>query len=93
MDRVVKPQCLRDVQLALNNGLHDNTPHGQRVPISWENWMAWTDPYQGQRTATKPGAPPVTPLMPPPARLAIPQGVEDTFASPELLKPVKPPTQ
>jgi hypothetical protein len=47
--RVLTPQGKVELQTRLFNGTSASK-------ITWDQWMEWTTPYQGQRTAAKPGA-------------------------------------
>jgi hypothetical protein len=61
IDRIIKPECKQYIETAICNGVASGkTPHDP-VDISWDKWMEWTEPYQGQRTSVKPGTATSTP--------------------------------
>jgi hypothetical protein len=70
VDRVVKPECREMIECRMNGELCKDQP--QTVGISWDDWMNWTTPYQGQRAAVKPGAATAIAVPQPPTRLAMP---------------------
>jgi hypothetical protein len=74
VDRVIKPEFKCEIERRMHAGIGQTSP-SQAVNISWKEWMAMTTPYQGQRTAVKPGAPTITPATKPPGRLAPPPGI------------------
>jgi hypothetical protein len=74
VDRVIKPEFKCEIERRLMcAGIGKKSP-SQLVDISYDEWMAMTTPYQGQRAAVKPGAPTMTPMTQPPSRFALPPG-------------------
>lgn len=73
VDRVIKPEFKCEIERRMNVGIGQTSP-SPPVAISWEEWMGWTTPYQGQRTSVKPGASTTTPITLPTTRLAPPPG-------------------
>lgn len=53
VDRVVRPECQCRLQERLNEKM---AKQNAAVNISWDEWMAWTAPFQGQRTGVTPGS-------------------------------------
>ena len=68
-DRVIRPEFLDHIR-----HLIQNTPVGQAVPISWDDWLASTEPFHGSRSNVRADgsiSPPVnTPARPNPPRIA-----------------------
>ena len=71
-DRVVKPQFKHTIEEKIR--AQTNLQAAQLVDITWGQWMDWTEPYQGQRTAVKPGATQSIPVITP-SRLLPPSSV------------------
>ena len=92
VDRVVRPQCRAQVEHLMQKQMK-RAATGERVDdpvqITWAQWMAWTTPYQGQRTSVKPGTETSKPLAVPPTRLLPPRGQDKAF---ELDWGAEPPT-
>jgi hypothetical protein len=65
VDRVVKPEFKENIEAELLARTRNAKNPTGVVEISWEQWMAWTAPYQGQRTGVKPGAAQGTPIIQP----------------------------
>jgi hypothetical protein len=74
VDRVVKPEFKEEIERRMNRAIAQKPP--QPVAITWDEWMAMTTPFQGQRTSVKPGASTATPitLTRPNTRLVPPAG-------------------
>jgi hypothetical protein len=63
VDRVIRPQCKHLIEERVKEGLANK--QADAVSISWNDWMEWTTPFQGQRTSAKPGAATSTPVTVP----------------------------
>jgi hypothetical protein len=103
LDRVIKPQFRCEVEKRMNEKRLKDQNLAQPVDISWQQWMEWTTPYQGQRASVKPGAEVSKPMtrpstrreLPPiPAGVVIPPGVviqaEPRRMTPEELRETPP---
>jgi hypothetical protein len=81
MDRVVRPECICNIEQRIRDRLGAQAQRAlqndplEPVQITWDEWMRWTVPYQGQRTAAKPGAAVSTPITVPQGRAFIPPTV------------------
>ncbi len=84
-DRVVKPCYLRTIQELIEKQINNNPT--QPVQITYDQWLAWTLPYQGQRTAVKPGTPQAVPVTVP-VRLLPSATVLKTFRDTKIEAPV-----
>jgi hypothetical protein len=72
-DRMIKPQYLTTIEERIQNGIQSQRiGQPQFVEITWKEWQEWTTPFQGQRTAAKPGAPQQIPVLQPSTRLRSP---------------------
>jgi hypothetical protein len=70
VDRVIRPEFANQIEALISKGIQDHET-GQ-VAITWQQWMDWTTPYQGQRTGVKPGAATTAPAILPPTRAVAP---------------------
>jgi len=66
VDRVVRPEFRCKIEQRMLGQIAQSAQ--QPVPISWDEWMMWTTPYQGQRTSAKPGSSTTKPILPLPTR-------------------------
>jgi hypothetical protein len=70
-DREIRPECKWMIEQKMAEGLcHQQVGV---VDITPAQWMEWTKPYQGQRTAVKPGASMSKAITQPPSRPRIPE--------------------
>jgi hypothetical protein len=60
VDRVVRPEFKHKIQERLNETIAKQTAE---VNISWDEWMAWTTPFQGQRSGVTPGSATASPIF------------------------------
>ena len=68
-DRIINPNCRPYIEKKIAEGVSQSSPM-LPVQIRWEEWMAMTSPYQGQRASVKPGAGTTTPLLVPASRVS-----------------------
>ncbi|HEY4308051.1 MAG TPA: hypothetical protein VGN12_01250 [Pirellulales bacterium] len=83
-DRVIRPECKCEIEQRLNAKLWDQSDRLDAVCISWEEWMAWTTPYQGFRSSVKPGSALSKPLTPPGPHPTPPKSVLQSLQVVEL---------
>ncbi len=69
VDREVRPECQCEIEERMRRAMQEPV---SAVDITWEDWMKWTKPYQGQRSSVKPGSVTAKPLTLPPDRLIAP---------------------
>jgi hypothetical protein len=93
-DRVVKPCFLGQIQKRITKQINNNPT--QPVQISFDDWLTWTFPYQGQRVSVKPGVAQAIPVTTP-SRLApfanILKSIETRIETPIPPGRVGPPAQ
>jgi len=87
-DRVIKPCCLGEIKKRIEEQIQNNP--AEPVGITYNEWVAWTFPYQGQRTAVKPGAPQAIPVTIP-ARLVPAANVLKTIETQTKIESPIPP--
>jgi hypothetical protein len=85
VDREIKPEFKHAIEQAMIQGMSVKGALPQ-VNISWDQWMAMTTPYQGARTSVKPGSVPVTPILVPNSRQALPPAILAPQLNPALWK-------
>ena len=73
LNRVIRPEYKQIIEEKMKQSAASNPR--KTVQISWNEWMMWTTPYQGQRTAVKPGAQQNTGTSQPKEMLGIPSSL------------------